>query len=497
MERKTSFFWGVATSAYQAEGGYNGLGEPRTNWAVAEERGDVIPLGKSADFLHHYEQDFALCRSLGLNAFRLGIEWSRLQPQAGASLDEAALETYAQVLAACRDAGLEPVLTLHHFTHPEWLGPDPWLGEEIIPLFTGFVIGALGWLNHRLAALGHSPVQWLITINEPNMLVLNSYFGRQFPARARGGFATSLRAYDSLIAAHVRAYHAIHQLYQENGWARPQVTVNNYCSDLYWSDKFLLDLLAIRERGIADQNLASYLYQKSTEFDLAFHAARIPLRKTLTWLFGALVKRVSKVLGRMTFGKAHFPLALREIADGPTPRTFDYIGLDYYDPFAAHAFRIPVWWDHEFKSKSFHAWIMASITSKWWDWRVLAPGLHFFCTYYSADLHGREVLIAENGMAIRRKWSNRETRRRDRVTRSQFLEMHVAEVRRICAEGCPLIGYLHWSLFDNYEWGSYTPRFGLYALDFGSGTERQARSPDGDSPAETYARLIAKDADPD
>ena len=52
------------------------------------------------------------------------------------------------------------------------------------------------------------------------------------------------------------------------------------------------------------------------------------------------------------------------------------------------------------------------------------------------------------------------------MTRSQFLRLHVHEVEKIVAEGVPLVGYLHWSLFDNYEWGTYTPRFGLFSIDF-------------------------------
>jgi beta-glucosidase/6-phospho-beta-glucosidase/beta-galactosidase len=76
------------------------------------------------------------------------------------------------------------------------------------------------------------------------------------------------------------------------------------------------------------------------------------------------------------------------------------------------------------------------------------------------------------------------------MTRSQFLRLHVHEVAKIVREGVPLVGYLHWSLFDNYEWGTYTPRFGLYSIDFARGTAREVEDPSGDRPAETYAALI-------
>ena len=65
----SDFLWGVATSAYQSEGGYNGRDQPQTNWAAAERKGDVVTVAEAADFWRRYPEDFARCRSLGLNAF--------------------------------------------------------------------------------------------------------------------------------------------------------------------------------------------------------------------------------------------------------------------------------------------------------------------------------------------------------------------------------------------------------------------------------------------
>src|SRR5688500_4518255 len=137
LENREDFLWGVATSAYQSEGGYNGAGQPRTNWAVSEEGDDVAVTGDAADFWHRYEEDFERCRELGLTAFRLGIEWSRVQPttikdRSGAPppFDYAALDHYVAILTSCQEHGLEPVVTMHHFVHPEWLGTDPWLEPD-------------------------------------------------------------------------------------------------------------------------------------------------------------------------------------------------------------------------------------------------------------------------------------------------------------------------------------------------------------------------------
>ncbi len=240
---------------------------------------------------------------------------------------------------------------------------------------------------------------------------------------------------------------------------------------------------------MAREQVTTDIRRRARAFEKAFAAARIPLHRDLAFYFGAALKRLSNWIGYRTFDASDFAPLLDEIYAAPRERTFDYLGLDYYDPFAAHAFRLPVLWDHEFKNRSLRTWMLATVTSKWWDWRVLPRGLHFFCQHYAEDF-GRPVLIAENGMALRRRVGEHDRRRRDRMTRSQFLRLHVHEVAKIVNDGVPLIGYLHWSLFDNYEWGTYTPRFGLFSIDFSQGTERLSSDPSGDVASETYASLI-------
>ena len=493
------FLWGVATSAYQSEGGFNGAGQPQTNWAAAERRNDVVPVELAADFWNRYPEDFERAEKMGLNAFRLGIEWSRVQPtyvdQPGSApaFDESALDRYAEMISECRRHGMEPIVTLHHFVHPAWLGADPWLEPGMVEHFCRYVEKTVLYVNRALTDRhGVEPIRYYITVNEPNMLVLNTYFGTQFPGRKH--HPTGLRSVAAgcrqMLQAHVKAYNLIHNLAEREGWGTPMVSFNNYCSDLYWSDKIWLDLISVRERGVKPSELRDYVYGKIHEFEKAFAEASIPLHKDIPYFFGDLIKRISNWIGYKTFHAEFFATLVEEIYQAERTSTFDFLCLDYYDPFAAHIFRLPVWWDHEFKNKSLRAWVMSNITSKWWDWRVLPAGLRFFCEYYSKDYGDRPVLLAENGMALRRRTDNRTTLRRDRMTRSEFLRLHVKEVTRIAQSKIPLLGYLHWSLFDNYEWGSFTPRFGLFSIDYQKGTDRLETDHHGDRPSVTYARLV-------
>ena len=110
--KEADFLWGVATSGYQHEGGYNSAGLPLNNWYHAEASGRVMKSGKTAEFWTRYSSDFDLCRSLGLNAFRLSLEWSRIQPATDPlsrtvpDFDRAALDRALPFIALWYTAGI-------------------------------------------------------------------------------------------------------------------------------------------------------------------------------------------------------------------------------------------------------------------------------------------------------------------------------------------------------------------------------------------------------
>lgn len=496
-EHDGQFLWGVASSGYQCEGGYNGPGQPQNNWSAYEASGEVQRTGEATDFWHRYEEDLARARDLGLKAFRLSIEWPRVQPtsvnQAGDAtpFDRAALDHYADIVAAVRRHGLEPVVTLQHFTHPAWLGLNAWLDERTPGLFQTFIATTVEWVNRRLVEHhGLPPIHWYVTINEPNMLILNTYVHRHFPGSGPGGIKTGATAYNHLLSAHVLAYNAIHDIYEAAGWSAPMVTMNTFCSDAYWSEQFLLDLLCVRERGIAPADMVAYFRQEAQELRRVKLAHRLPLRADFFVYIGRFLHLLTDLFAPGHANAEVFAYFLKVLNASKRERVLDYIGLDYYDPFTGHLFRPPSFQDLEFKSKSLPGHLFNGISRKWWDWHVIPDGLGFFCRHYAKHFQ-RGILIAENGMAIRRKFDNSAASpRKDKVIRSEFLKAHVGVVRDLVAEGVPLLGYLHWSITDNYEWGSYSPRFGLFSVDYMKNAERSAIDHLGDNPSAIYARLI-------
>jgi beta-glucosidase len=194
-----SFLFGTATSATQIEGSCT-----TSDWyAFAREPGRIHGGGRpdvACDSWHRWRDDLALQIALGTNAYRFSIEWARIEPSDGA-IDAAALDEYRRMLGALRDARIEPMVTLHHFTLPRWLAERGGVlapgFDERLARFGRVAVGALGDLS-RL---------W-VTINEPNVLASQSYLLGNWPP-ARRNPALAFLAHRRLLAAHDAAYRAM------------------------------------------------------------------------------------------------------------------------------------------------------------------------------------------------------------------------------------------------------------------------------------------------
>lgn len=116
-----------------------------------------------------------------------------------------------------------------------------------------------------------------------------------------------------------------------------------------------------------------------------------------------------------------------------------------------------------------------------WEWPVYPEGFYNSLRFYHR-LTGLPILVAENGMA-----TEDLKERADGWTREAYLTAHVEQLQRAMKDGIPVLGYIHWSITDNYEWGSYRPRFGLFSVECRTGDLRRVPT----AAAETYRRVIA------
>ena len=188
MRFPDGFLWGVATAAHQVEGG----NITSDAWVMENMPGSLYaePSGDALDFYHRYPDDVALVASLGLNAFRFGVEWGRIEPERGL-VSQAELDHYSRLVDCCLDHGLTPVVTLHHFTSPRWLIRDGgWTNPETAARFAEHTARVVARFGDR--------VQWYCTINEANTPLQVTGNGLASPAlagRMEAGRATAAAAF--------------------------------------------------------------------------------------------------------------------------------------------------------------------------------------------------------------------------------------------------------------------------------------------------------------
>lgn len=151
-----AFLWGASSSPHQIEGN-----NVNSDWWVYEQRMPHFgPSGDAVDSYHRYEEDMKLLANAGLNAYRFGIEWARVEPLPG-EFSAAELAHYRRMIDTALALGLTPVVTLHHFSSPRWfIEEGGWLGDTALDRFAAYATRVCDILDR---------VEWVCTINEPNM----------------------------------------------------------------------------------------------------------------------------------------------------------------------------------------------------------------------------------------------------------------------------------------------------------------------------------------
>ncbi|MEI8312820.1 MAG: family 1 glycosylhydrolase [Verrucomicrobiota bacterium] len=176
------FWWGTSTASFQNEDLGVAPGSPnafKTDWDVYAEEGHIPPRGEDATFSWtHFDKDLAALKKLGVNHYRFGIEWGRVEPKPGV-FNDAAIAQYVRMAKSLRAAGIEPIVTLWHFTFPDWLydtknkAKSDFLNPGVEKAWNGYVT--------RMATALAPYVRVYVPQNEPNGDLYISYFGGTWP----------------------------------------------------------------------------------------------------------------------------------------------------------------------------------------------------------------------------------------------------------------------------------------------------------------------------
>lgn len=404
-----NFLWGAAAAAAQIEGAWNEDGKAPSIW-------DLSPKGKikngetchvACDHYHHYKEDVALMKELGLKSYRFSVSWPRVIPENG-RINPKGVQFYIDLVAELKNAGIEPLCTLFHWDLPQWVQDEGgWKNEKVASYFAEYVKVVVDALSDR--------VQYWMTINEPQcFIMMGNVAGISAP------YCKDFLSMKKLVRHSLLAHGIAVKTIRENAKLEPKV-------------------------GIA---MAASCYVPRSESPEDIEKARhITFEDTAGVINNSMYCDPIFLKTAPKFNRRSFKNGDMELIG----QKLDFVGVNVYQPI-----------NHNLPGKENRPAANTKRTMMGWivDGRCLYWTIRFFHERY-----GLPVMVTENGMA------NPDTVAADGAVhdfeRVEFIQEYLANVKRAVADGIPVLGYQHWSIMDNFEWNEgYGPRFGLIHVDY-------------------------------
>ncbi|OQR84869.1 lactase-phlorizin hydrolase [Achlya hypogyna] len=442
------FLLGTATASYQVEGGVNETGRTPSIWDdFCLSRENVQCATVADDMLHRYKSDIAMMEAMGLTSFRLSISWSRVMTWNSVLQrmvrNDAGIAFYHDLIDAVVAAKMAPIVTLYHWDLPSVLHTEKrgWLSRDIVPHFKEYA-------NLMFDEFGHKVPYWT-TFNEPWSFCVGGYGeGYHAPGLSHSDTASYEAAHHVLLAhaAVVRLFRSRrHQFFPS---ARIGIVLNS---------------------GMA------FPLDPTSAADVA--AAERKLQFILGWFLSPIVYGDYPAVMKQYAGE-HLPVFTPE-EKAHLAGTYDVFMLNYYSselvtdcssPRSGVACdKLMQGWhrDAAVDSDRFpHGARPASVNTRgesncaWFN--GYPDGYLPLMRWLHAHNTSAPILLTENG------WCGNTTI--DNADQLWYFQTHLDRVWQGLQEGLPLIGYTAWSFLDNYEWGSFEPRFGLFYVNYSAKT---------------------------
>jgi beta-glucosidase len=415
------FVWGVATSAFQVEGGRHEGGKGESIWDRFSDEGRLRDPGDVAcDHYHRLEEDLDLLAGLGIDAYRFSTAWTRIVPDGDGPVSQEGLDFYDRLIAGLEARDIEPCLTLYHWDLPQALQEKGgWAARDTIDAFARYATILAETFGDRIG-------RW-ITQNEPWVSV--------FPGHRDGVFAPGLTSWETalitghhLLVSHGRATRAIRAAVPDS-----RVGIALDCRPSEPAD----------ERAIAANRYFDGFRNRwffDPVFGLGYPEDMVDIYTERGYLpsdIGEMVKDAD----------------LEEIA---VP--IDFLGINYYTKVTVSA-------ENE-ESDEPEGPVGPDAPEGFTEmgWRNDPKGLTEFLERVSATYAPTSMLVTENGASYT-DWPDAGGRVEDN-RRIEYLDSHIGAVLEARNAGVPVDGYFAWSLLDNIEWThGFSQRFGLVWVD--------------------------------
>lgn len=428
------FLWGVATSAFQIEGGVELDGRGRSIWDELCERPGAIRDGSdgrvAADHRRRYLDDVALLADLGIGAYRFSVAWPRVQPDGRGPISTEGIDFYGALVDALLDAGVEPVVTLYHWDLPQALeDAGGWPDRDTAERFGDYaaVVGA---------ALGDRVRHWG-TVNEPWCSSMLGYAaGVHAPGRCDP--AAAVRAAHHLLLGHGLAVDALRSTVGPA--AEIAITLNPYPVVPADPDPTDADLDAVRRvDGIANRLWYDAVLRGAYPEDVLDDLAAVSDLAHVHDGDLAVIARPVDALGLNYYRRHHVRHRPGASARGPEAQWPGSPDVELVTP-------------------------PGPVTDG--GWAVEPAGLTEALVHVHRTYDPPPLYVHETGAAYDEPF--------DDEARVAWLADHVRAADDAVAAGVDLRGFFVWSLLDNFEWAEgYAHRFGIVHVDF----DTQRRTP--------------------
>lgn len=414
MKLPEKFLIGASTAAHQVEG--NNVHSDYWAMEHMETSSFCEPSLNAVDHYNHYQEDIRLMAEAGLNAYRFSIEWARIEPEPGV-FDEKEIAHYRDVLSCCHENNIEPIVTMHHFTSPKWLiEQGGWEADSTVEKFAGYC----RYVAEQLGDL----MRYVCTINEANMGLQIAAISKRYMKLLAGQNAqpaedVRARAESSVqVGINMEANPMMERMKKqamENmqifGTPQPQVFVGQRTENG--------DLLVMRAHKAAAQAMKAVKPDLKIGVTLSLHD-------------------IQALPGGEEEARREWEEEFRHYL--PFLRDDDFFGLQNYTRTLMGA-------DGPQNPPD-----SAEITQMGYEFYPQALEHVIRAVHEDLDI---PIMVTENGVATA-----------DDNRRTAFIREALNGVANCIQDGIPVLGYLHWSLMDNFEWQKgFSMTFGLVAVD--------------------------------